>query len=89
MKKRSDELNIGKRLPEMGLLNQSAWFEVAVSGVETYRQSYGQDPLISAYGRDSRSQKRAVNMSDLFWLNDAPMARLEPFFPKSHALPGR
>ena len=23
-------------------------------------------------------------MSDLFWLSDAGMARLEPFFPKSH-----
>jgi transposase len=23
-------------------------------------------------------------MSDLFWLTDAQMARLEPFFPKSH-----
>ena len=23
-------------------------------------------------------------MSDLFWLSDAQMARLEPFFPKSH-----
>ena len=23
-------------------------------------------------------------MSDLFWLTDEPMARLEPFFPKSH-----
>ena len=24
-------------------------------------------------------------MSDLFWLTDAQMARLEPFFPKSHS----
>jgi len=23
-------------------------------------------------------------MSDLFWLSDAQMARLEPYFPKSH-----
>ena len=23
-------------------------------------------------------------MSNLFWLTDAQMARLEPFFPKSH-----
>jgi transposase len=28
-------------------------------------------------------------MSDLFWLTDAQIARLEPFFPKFHALPGR
>ena len=26
-------------------------------------------------------------MSDLFWLNDAQMARLNPFFPKSHGKP--
>lgn len=23
-------------------------------------------------------------MSDLYWLSDAQMAKLEPFFPKSH-----
>lgn len=27
-------------------------------------------------------------MSDLFWLSDEQMARLEPFFPKSHGKPG-
>lgn len=26
-------------------------------------------------------------MSDLFWLTDGQMARLEPFFPKSHGKP--
>ena len=26
-------------------------------------------------------------MSDLFWLTDAQMARLRPFFPKSHGKP--
>jgi len=26
-------------------------------------------------------------MSDYFWLSDAQMARLEPFFPKSHGKP--
>lgn len=26
-------------------------------------------------------------MSDLFWLTDSQMARLEPFFPKSHGKP--
>ncbi|EBA17371.1 transposase orfA IS5 family element [Roseobacter sp. SK209-2-6] len=26
-------------------------------------------------------------MSDLFWLGDAQMARLEPYFPKSHGKP--
>jgi transposase len=27
------------------------------------------------------------SMSNLFWLTDAQMARLEPFFPKSHGKP--
>ena len=26
-------------------------------------------------------------MSDLYWLNDMQMARLEPYFPKSHGKP--
>jgi transposase len=26
-------------------------------------------------------------MSDHFWLNDVQMARLEPYFPKSHGKP--
>lgn len=26
-------------------------------------------------------------MSDLFWLTDAPMARLKPYFPKSRGQP--
>ena len=26
-------------------------------------------------------------MSDLFWLSDTQMAKLEPFFPKSHGKP--
>ena len=43
--------------------------------------------MISDWQRDSRLDKRAVNMSDLFWLSDAQMARLEPFFPKSHGKP--
>jgi transposase len=30
---------------------------------------------------------QAVNMSDLFWLTEAQMARLRPFFPKSHGKP--
>ena len=43
--------------------------------------------MISAWLRDSRFENRAVTMSDLFWLTDAQMARLEPFFPKSHGKP--
>ena len=49
--------------------------------------NFGQDPLISALVHDSRFEKRAVNMSDRFWLTDAQMARLEPFFPKPHGKP--
>ncbi len=26
-------------------------------------------------------------MSDLYWLTDEQMARLEPYFPKSHGVP--
>ncbi|WP_431358017.1 hypothetical protein [Sphingomonas glacialis] len=26
-------------------------------------------------------------MSDLYWLNDEQVARLEPYFPKSHGKP--
>ncbi len=43
--------------------------------------------MIFAYRRDSRFENRAVNMSDLFWLSDALMARLERFFPTSHGKP--
>jgi len=43
--------------------------------------------LISVGLRDSRFEKRAMNMSDLLWLSDAQMARLEPCFPKSHGKP--
>ena len=49
--------------------------------------SQGQDPLISGLRRDSRFENRVVNMSELFWLSDAQMARLEPFFPKPHGKP--
>jgi transposase len=31
--------------------------------------------------------KKSGDMSDLFWLTDAHMARLEPYFPKSHGKP--
>ena len=43
--------------------------------------------MIFAQGHDSRLENRTVNMSDLFWLTDAQMARLEPFLPKSHGKP--
>ena len=31
--------------------------------------------------------KTSGDMSDLYWLSDAQMARLEPYFPKSHGKP--
>ena len=34
--------------------------------------------------RDSRFRKRSDGISDLFWLTDEQMAKLSPFFPKSH-----
>lgn len=43
--------------------------------------------MIPAVRRDAPRPKQAVNMSDLFWLSDAQMARLEPVFPKSHGKP--
>ncbi len=33
------------------------------------------------------SSKRIGDTSDLYWLSDAQMAKLEPFFPKSHGKP--
>ena len=43
--------------------------------------------MISAALRDSWFEIRAVSMSDIFRLSDAQMARLEPYFPKSHGKP--
>jgi hypothetical protein len=37
--------------------------------------------------RDSRLEKRSGDMSDLYWLTDEQMAKLAPFFPKSHGKP--
>lgn len=33
------------------------------------------------------SKKRSADMSDLYWLTDAQIAKLEPFFPKSRGKP--
>jgi len=43
--------------------------------------------LISAALRDSWLGKWSCDMSDLFWLTDEQMAKLSPFFPKSHGKP--
>ena len=40
-----------------------------------------------ALEHDTRLEKPAVNMSDLFWLTDTQMARFERFFPNSHRKP--
>lgn len=37
--------------------------------------------------RDSRPVKRSGDMSDLYWLTNEQMAKLAPFFPKSHGKP--
>jgi transposase len=43
--------------------------------------------LISVTPHDSRLGQQSGDMNDLFWLTDAQMARLAPFFPKSHGKP--
>jgi transposase len=43
--------------------------------------------LISVSSRGSAFRKRSGDIGDLFWLTDAPMARLEPYFPKFHGTP--
>lgn len=54
-----------------------------------FEVTLGSGPIEFRLAACSRLEKRAVDMSDLFWSSDAQMARLDPFFPKSHALPGR
>jgi hypothetical protein len=55
--------------------------------IKKIESAYGQDALISVALRDSRLRKRSDDMSNLFWLTDAQMARLAPSFPKSHGKP--
>ena len=43
--------------------------------------------MISAVMRDSQLLKRSGDMSDLYWLSDEQMTKLEPFFPRSHGKP--
>ena len=42
---------------------------------------------MSALLHDSRFEKRAVSPSDLFWLTETQMMRLEPYLPKCHGKP--
>ncbi len=43
--------------------------------------------MISATPRVSRAEKRSGDWERSFGLGDEQMARLEPFFPKSHGKP--
>ena len=47
----------------------------------------GSGPIDFRWAAQFTARKRAANMSDLYWLTDAQMARLEPYFPKSHGKP--
>ena len=54
----------------------------------------GRDPMVVGSGCiDFRfaawftASKRSGDMSDLYWLTDEQMAKLAPFFPKSHGKP--
>ena len=61
------------------------WIVILIAFAERMlRKQKGHDPLISGMWRDLRLENRAMNMSDLLWLTNAQMARLESFFPKSH-----
>lgn len=53
----------------------------------TISQKLGSRPIHFRMAACFTVQKRGVNMSDLFWLTDAQMACLEPFFPKPHGKP--
>jgi transposase len=44
----------------------------------------GQNALIFNALRDPRLGKRSGHMSDPYWLTDAQMAKLAPFFPKPY-----
>lgn len=43
--------------------------------------------MISDLLHVSRLQKRSGDISDLFWMTEAQMERLEPYFPKPHGKP--
>lgn len=43
--------------------------------------------MICGLARDSLPEKASGDMSDLYWLTEAQMKRLERFFPKSHGKP--
>jgi transposase len=43
--------------------------------------------LICVRSPDSLLEKSSGDMSDLFWLTEAQMERLRPFFPKPHGKP--
>lgn len=43
--------------------------------------------LNSPAASDSLFAARECSMADIFWLTDAQMERLKPFFPLSHGVP--
>jgi len=43
--------------------------------------------LAADFVRDLRAPKNGGIMSNLFWLSEEQMARLRPYFPKSHGKP--
>jgi hypothetical protein len=49
--------------------------------------AWAQDALIFNALRDSRLRKRSGDMNDLDWLTKEQVAKLAPFFPKSHGKP--
>ena len=73
--------SIPKKTPETGVA-----FPRWCKRTPVYRQLYGQDPLIWAARSDSGSV-RGPHLGDLYWLIDEQIARLEPYFPKSHGKP--
>lgn len=46
----------------------------------------GSGPIDGIVSMCSGSARR-LGLSDLYWLTDEQMARLEPYFPKSHGKP--
>lgn len=65
----------------------SGSFPPNMFGVRTKANAYyAQDPLIGRPRCDSGSVRR-LSISDLYWLTEEQMARLSPYFPKSHGKP--
>ena len=57
------------------------------SATEEIETELGSGPIDFRRTGRFTSERRSGHMSDLFWLTDAQMARLEPYFSKSHGKP--